>query len=48
VPNITATSPDVGGTVESQRRPIAAANRRTPTVVTGSSTNSAITTDRRK
>ena len=46
VPNITATRPEVSGTVESQSRPIAAANSSTMNGVVGISTNSANTTPR--
>jgi len=43
VPNITATSPEVSGTVESQRTPMAAAKRSTTVGVGGRVMKSQIT-----
>ena len=47
-PNMMATSPEVGGTVESHRSPMTDAKTRTESDVTGSSTNRAIATAREK
>src|SRR5438128_1658370 len=48
VPNIRATSADVGGTVESQVRPVAAPNMIAENVVIGNEMNATIDIARRK
>src|SRR5262249_52453720 len=48
VPNITATRPEVGGTVESQRKPVTAPNTSAEPVLAGSVTKATIASARPK
>jgi hypothetical protein len=48
VPNISATRPEVGGTVDSQVRPVTTPNASAENVVTGNETNATIESARTK